>query len=241
MAETPRFEPRVRAKLPVTIRAGRRGFDGEAANISLHGMLVRLQSEPGATLAPRALVQVHVLTKRGAMLALPACVVHAREVRGTIVAGLRLVGLGGDDAQAWASVLDEARMDHPLGEDSQAPIAQHFEPLVYRDAYQVAVLRIYFPSVTPLEELADRAQRRDKLFVVTDEALGVGDEVGLQLCHPESDDIFELKAIVVRLVDQHNTRGIELDLYDLDDDRRARLADFIEDGMGALFDDPELE
>jgi hypothetical protein len=98
------------------------------------------------------------------------------------------------------------------------------------------VVRVYFATVADLRGVS----RRDTFFIRTDERVKVGDELGLQLAHPDSEDIFEASCFVGRVVDQHGIRGIDVELLDLDEERRMRLRDFVDDGLEALFDEESI-
>ena len=107
--------------------------------------------------------------------------------------------------------------------------------MLYRNAFQTAVLRVYVPSVRDLLHLAER--QATSMFIVTDEPLRHGNEIGLQFVHPNSEDVFEASAFVVRVVDQHGMRGVEVEFLDLAFDRFDRFREFVEDGIESWLDD----
>jgi hypothetical protein len=96
--------------------------------------------------------------------------------------------------------------------------------------------------VAELERMLELDAKAPRIFVLSGELEGVdaGAELGLWLVHPDSEDLFELACRVERIVHEHGIRGLGLELVDLDEERRQRLREFIDDGLEVLFDDSEL-
>jgi hypothetical protein len=170
-------------------------------------------------------------------LEVAAVVVHTLHRRNRHGAGLKFYALGRDAQTIWDRFITRLRDEMPpmTGRAVALPRGEHFEPKLYRSAHQVACLRIYVRSVAELYALAEAGI--DTMFVLSDEPVRVGDELGLQLVHPDSEDIFELSAFVTRAVDDGGVRGLEVEFLDLDAERKARLREFIDDGLEALFDE----
>lgn len=268
MGESTRREPRHPIALPVVLVAAGKRIDCSTRDISFAGAFVETPSVSStrdvlasagrpdllASVKTGQLVRVTIFLPNGTPFEASAVVVHVARMRTHSGLGVRFFGLGRGAQEDWDRVVVDIRelpkpdlwqktysdgVPPTSARAVRLPRGEHFEPLLYRSAHQVAVLRVYVGSVVDLYALAEDG--RDKTFVQTDENLHVGDEVGLQWVHPNSDDIFEMAAFVTRKVDQHDTRGVELEILDLDADRRARFAEFIDDGLESLFDDVEVE
>lgn len=237
-----RTEPRYSVVRQLVLRPKGSVIPGETANVSFAGLLARFKSDDDLTkLEPRALVPFDIALDVE-IISLTGTITHVAHHRRGAAVGISLFAVGAEAKDLWDTFVGRVRAD--LGvvrpEQERLPVGAHFEPLLYRNSHQVAVLRVYFASVAELFDLADRDASDEVTFIRTDEPVKVGDEVGLQLVHPNSDDIFEVSCFVTRIVDQHGLRGIEVESLDLDEDRRARLREFIEDGVEQLFDEPSI-
>ncbi|MFO0618093.1 MAG: PilZ domain-containing protein [Polyangiaceae bacterium] len=266
MGEPTRREPRHPIALPVVLVVGGRRIDCSTRDISFAGAFLETPSvagrddaraaerpDPLGTLKAGQLIRVNIFLPNGTPFEASAVVVHVARMRTHSGLGIRFFGLGRSAQEDWDRVVVDIRdlpkpdlwqrtySDGPPSHSRavRLPRGEHFEPLLYRSAHQVAVLRVYVGSVVDLYALSE--PQRDKTFIQTDERLSVGDEVGLQWVHPNSEDIFEMSAFVTRVVDQHDMRGAEVEILDLDTERRARFAEFIDDGLESLFDDVDLE
>lgn len=267
MGDPTRREPRHPIALPVVLVVGGSRIDCSTRDISFAGAFLETPSvstrdplTPGARadlLAPikaGQLIRVTIFLPNGTPFEASAVVVHVARMRTHSGLGVRFFGLGRAAQEDWDRVVVDIR-DLPKPDLWQRtysdgvppssaravrlPRGEHFEPMLYRSAHHVCVLRVYVGSVVDLYALAE--PDRDKTFVQTEERLSVGDEVGLQWVHPNSDDIFEMSAFVTRIVDQHQMKGAELEILDLDAERRARFNEFIDDGLESLFDEVDVE
>jgi len=77
------------------------------------------------------------------------------------------------------------------------------------------------------------------MFLLTEESFAIGDEIGLQLVHPHTEDVFEAACVVRRAVREHGVAGIGVELLD-PEDARKRCWDFIFDGIAELFDEESV-
>lgn len=247
-----RQEPRYPVALVVTLFAAGVSTDCVTHDVSFEGVFVetapivdtaeeplpRTRKKKPAALTLGQLVRLKIsLPASPEPLDVPAVVVHTLHRGKKNGAGLRFYAMGREARAAWDRFISRLRDEFPKmdGRAVGLPRAEHFEPKLYRSAHQVAVVRVYVPSVAELYALAEPG--RDTMFVVADERVRVGDEIGLQLVHPDSEEIFELSAFVTRIVSEQGVRGLDLEFLDLDTERRARLKEFIDDGLEALFDE----
>ena len=253
-----RREPRFPIAVSAVLTARGSTLDCVATNVSFDGALLDFSksddAHAGDTIASfRAgeLVRLSlVLPGHDARFASAASILHVVRKPNRLACGVRLFGLGGAERATWDRFVDSVAHDilgspsrgrsfSPLaGRAITLPVAQRFEPKKYRSTRHVAVLRIHVPSVGALYAMAEPGCRH--IFVLTMETIEPGSEVGLQLVHPDSDEIFEAEASVSRSVNQHGIRGLELAFSSFDDARRARLREFIDDGLEALFDDESV-
>ena len=232
--------------MPVLLKVGARSAERVTRDVSFDGLFVVTEPGPrGASelplLAPRQLVTLtFLLSGEGVAFTVSAAVVRVERSSAVEGAALRFYGIGRDARRAWddfVRALGGQAEDMPRG--SQAPLGQRFEPLLYRNAHQVAMIRVYFSSVSQIYSLLDAPESR--MFIRVDDPLPLGSEIGLQLIHPDSDDVFEMSAFVVRSVNQHGVSGMGVEILDLDEARSERLKEFVEDGLEVLFDEPEVD
>jgi hypothetical protein len=251
-----RREPRYPIALPAIVSVGGRVLEGVTADVSFEGAFIeasssalaivytgpaRLALEVLSSMRLGELVRLTLLVPGAAeRLDVAAVAVHIERRTRRVGVGLRFYALAGDAKVAWDRFVGRMRDELPTvnGRAVAAARGEHFEPMLYRSAHHVAVLRAYVRGVSELYELT--APGVDRMFLLTDEPLGVGAELGLQMAHPDSNDIFELSAFVTRAVDQHGVRGVEIEFLDLDEARRARLKEFVDDGLEAIFDEESL-
>lgn len=243
---TVRNDKRYPIALPLLVKVGARSAERVTRDVSFDGIFVVTDPRPAGTsdlpaLSPRQLISItFLLTAESISFTVSAAVVRVERSSLGEGAALRFYGIGRDARQAWDEFVRElSGHDEEQPRGSRAPLGQRFEPLLYRNAHQVAVVRVYFSSVSQIYGLIDAPDSR--MFIRSDDPLPLGSEIGLQLVHPDSDDIFELSAFVDRSVDQHGVRGMGVEILDLDAARTERLKEFVEDGLEVLFDEPEVD
>lgn len=251
MPQTPppsrRREQRYAVQLPLTLKVGKRTIALVTEDVSHAGLFLRTD-EP---LELRQLVQVELgLPPDGAPLSVSGMLVHAIPALGLpALAGDRGPGVGvqfyamGRQAQKrWDGFIAWVKNNFPeAAEHSTVPV--HADVAVAsrrRNPRQVTALRVYVRALKDLERLDRRDVARGAMFLLTDAALRVGDEVGLALVHPVNADVFELSARVERCVHEHGIAGVGVSFVDLDDDRRERFREFVYDAIAPLFDDEEI-
>ena len=243
MQKRVRHEPRYPVGLPASIGTQASTFDVVTRDVSFEGVSVETPGDGSfARFKLGQLVQIRILLPNDPFaLEVSAAVAHRAVRKKTLVAGLRFFGMGSDARGRWDRFVSRLRDEFPemSGRATRGLRGEHFEPMLYRGEHQVAVLRVYAGSVTDLYAMVDPA--KEGLFVITEERVNVGDEVGLQFAHTDSDDIFEVAAFVTRIVDQHGVRGIETEFLDFDPERRQRFKEFVDDGLEAIFDEESLQ
>jgi hypothetical protein len=239
-----RREPRYPVALPTIVTVGQATLEGLTADVSFEGAFLEIPSTESASIAAVKLGQLAKLTlllpEAPSKLETTGTVVHIVRHMRRVGVGLRFYGMGREAQARWDRFIGELRDDFPMmsGRAVRAARAEHFEPVLYRSAHHVAVVRVYVRSVVDLYTMTEAPH--ESTFILTDEPLRAGDELGVQLVHPDSEDIFELSAFVTRVVNQHGVRGLEIEFLNLDAERKLRLRDFADDGLEALFDEEVL-
>lgn len=237
-----RHELRYPVGLPASIGTAQATLDVVTRDVSFEGVSVETPGDGAhARFKLGQLVQLKIsLPHDSYPIEVSAAVAHRALRKRSLIAGLRFFGMGGAARAKWDEFVSRLRDEFPpmTGRAMRALRGEHFEPMLYRSEHQVAVLRVYAGSVSELYALLDPG--RDGLFVVTDEPVKVGDELGLQFAHPDSEDIFEIGVFVTRIVDQHGVRGLEVEFLDFLEERRDRFKEFIDDGLEAIFDEESV-
>lgn len=234
-----RFEKRISVGLGGLLSIGTRHIECVSSDVSFSGVSVRLDGANVQHLSTRDLARLRLsLHPAARVIEAPVSIVHVTPARNIYAVGLRFYAFSGDARKTWDQFVLSLAEDM-VGEGPPAvlslPLGQHFEPMLYRNAFQTSVLRVYVSSVRDLYHLAER--KASTVFIVTEEPLSRGNEVGLQFVHPNSEDVFEVAGFVARVVNQHGIRGIEVEFLDLVDDRFDRFREFIEDGIESWLDD----
>jgi Tfp pilus assembly protein PilZ len=230
--------------IPVLLTLSKHSIEATTGDVSYGGMFVVTDERLG--LGQLAQVEL-LLPPAGALFDAPAKLVYARpalakDERAGV--GVEFYGLGRDAKLRWDTFIDHLRSAHP---ESASRFVQlgHAEPTdeAYpRTEKQVGALRVHVRGVRDLDVMLGRDLSRGTAFFALDSAsrLKVGDEIAVHVVHPLADDFFELMARVRRVVVDVSVNGLDVEFLDLDDERRARFADFIEDGQAWIYDDESL-
>jgi hypothetical protein len=229
-----RSDARVPIALPIALRAGKRRLSLESADVGLGGLFLVTAED----LPLRQLVRIElVLPSDGRPFAAMGWLVHRLPEAGHPPGvGVQFYGLGKDEQRRWDAFVDRARAGGaapPLLDVARLPRGALVPRRFTRDAAQSAVVRVEFPSDDDLKTALLRDVPRGAIFFLGDAELAVGDRVGLELVHTATGDVFELDGRVRRRVADDPVRGLEVKLA-LDDERRARFAEFVLDPLDPL-------
>lgn len=225
--------------LPIALRAGRRRLALETADVGMGGLFVVTSEE----LALRQLVRIElVLPSDGRPFAAMGWLVHRESGAGHPAGvGVQFYGLGKDEQRRWDAFVDRVRggapAAPPLLDVARLPRGRHVPRRFTRDAAHAAVVRVEFPSDDDLRTALLRDVPRGAIFFLSDAELAVGDRVGLELVHTATGDVFEIEGRVRRRVTDDPVRGLEVKLA-VDDERRARFAEFVLDPLDPPDDAP---
>jgi Tfp pilus assembly protein PilZ len=226
--EVPRREPRFRLQIPVQLRLARQVIDLVTEDVSFSGMFLRTDSPP----PERGLVKVDVVMEgEPTPIPLVAMVVHTvpAEPNGRRVAGagLQLYGVGGEVRDRWARLILALRQKHEhaasrpvrVERSTRAPVTDN-----RRHTRYAAVLAVRSKNLDDLVTTYTRDISQGGTFLATDVPLRNGDDLYLELIHPDSGSSFGLQCVVKRRVRD----GVGVEFADLDDDRRALFWQFVE-------------
>lgn len=231
-----RTDERVPAEVPVVVRLGKRRLSLVTGDVSHGGLFVRTAE----TLDLRQLVKVElILTTDDKGFTATGWLVHSRPLDGKAQGagvGVQFYGVGRDEQARWDTFVAEMKAQawmRNIPRDA-TPARGFAVPREHkRDAAHVAVIRITFASVADLGTTLARDVGRGALFFATDAiGLAIGDRVGLEIVHPVNGDVFEIDGRVRRVVDDQHIHGLEVKIA-LDDERRARFAEFAADPLAA--------
>ncbi|HUH03035.1 MAG TPA: PilZ domain-containing protein [Kofleriaceae bacterium] len=228
--EVPRREPRFRLQIPVQLRLGKQIIDLVTEDVSFSGMFLRTDQPP----PQRGLVKVDVPVD-GELQPIPlvAMVVHSispspdsRRIPG---AGLQLYGVGGEVRDRWARFILSLRQRHqdaasrPVRVEVSS-VTPPVEPINRRHVRFAAVLAVRSKTLDELVTTYTRDISQGGTFLTTDVPLIAGDDLYLELIHPESGNAFGLQCIVKRKVRD----GVGVEFSDLDEQRRELFWRFVE-------------
>ncbi len=228
------------ASIQVALRVGKRRLSLVTGDVSHGGLSVMTEED----LPLRELVRVELLLPSdGRPFAAMGMLVHRQPpVAGTPSSGqgVQFYGLGRDEQQRWDAFLDRARVGlsaaPPMVDLARLPRGAAVSRQFRRDAGLVGTIEIRFPVADDLRTALLREIPRGAIFFLTelDTSFETGDRVGLELVHPVSGDVFEIEGRVRRKVTDERIRGLEVKLA-LDDERRARFAEFVLDPLDPSF------
>jgi hypothetical protein len=228
--EVPRREPRFRLQIPVQLRLGKQIIDLVTEDVSFSGMFLRTDQPP----PQRGLVKVDVPVEGDRQpIPLVAMVVHriepipgSRRVPG---AGLQLYGVGGEVRDRWARFILSLRQRHQDAASRPvrvevSNVTPPVEPINRRHERFAAVLAVRSNTLDELVTTYTRDISQGGTFLTTDVPLTAGDDLYVELIHPESGTSFGLQCIVKRKVRD----GVGVEFSDLDDERRELFWRFVE-------------
>lgn len=230
--------------IPVLLSLSKANVQATTGDVSYGGMFVVTDARLG--LGQLARVEL-LLPPSGQMFEAPGKIVYARpalpgDERAGV--GVEFYGLGRDTKLRWDAFIDFVRTTHPESATRFAQLgrAEPTEEAWRRTADQAGALRVHVRGVRDLEIMLERDLVRGAAFFATDGAsqLKVGDAVAIHVVHPLADDFFELAARVRRVVADVSIQGIDVELVGCDEERRARFADFIEDGQAWIYDEESI-
>ncbi len=248
-----RRDVRYMVALPVLLVLPHRRIQAEAVDVAHGGMFVltpeQLITGPAAedALVVGRLIRVEMaLPTLTNIFCASAKLVHRRpalardERRG---AGVQFYGLGRENQARWDAFIEYVRMQYPGSEERSATLAtaEPVDASYLRTSAQVGTLRVEVRHVRDLLTMLRRDLKSQRIFLTSRAKAFIGDELAINVVHPLTEDVFELRGQVRRIVDDGGLRGLELDLLACDAARCERFEEFIYDAMAPMFDDELIE
>lgn len=237
-----RRDKRFLVSLPVLLHAGKTVEECTAIDIGHGGVFVSTTVD----LPLRQLVRVEMLLPPHALaFTTMGKLVHRVPVGTTTRApgvGVQFYGLGGIERENWDGFVAYARKHYPETHQQEANLchATVVDPLHRRSDRHVRTLRATPERLPDLVAFYQRAVDDQRVFLLTSTPAYVGDEVGVQVVHPHSDDVFELEGKVVRCVRDGQTEGLDIALFAMDAERGKRFDEFVYDPIAPFFDDESV-
>jgi len=227
--------------LPVLLSTAKLSVEATTGDVSYGGMFVVTPTR----LALGQLVRVELLLPPNDQLfEAPAKLVYARPAFSTDERpgfGVQFYGLGRDPKTRWEAFIDHVRTTYPESVARWAELAraEPAEGAFPRSEGQVGVLRLHVRGVRDLELMLRRDLQRGAIVATVEgtSTLRPKDEVAVHVFHPLAEHLFELAGRVKRVVLDGPITMLEIELLACDDERRARFADFVEDGQAWIFDE----
>lgn len=232
---------RYRVRMPVAATWAREVRDLQTEDISLEGLFVRTD----AALAERRLLKLRTkLLHDGSELTMHAMVAHSLPLDGAVSRvpgiGLQFYGNGRDTLERWGRHIQHVRDTLPGAADrtvfafnvDRAPP----EPIRRRYERVAAVLEVRVVTVDELLTIHSRDVSKGGMFVMADRACKVGEQLVLEVVHPETAAVFPLPSVVRREVRERGA-GLAVEFLDLDDAARAAFWEFVSAGLQKPPDD----
>jgi uncharacterized protein (TIGR02266 family) len=202
-------------------------------DVSYRGCFLRTDSPPPL----RTLVQVKLVLPPGNVaIKAHGMIVHyveplnpADRVPGV---GVQFYGLDSDTRETWDQFVRFVEERFPRASD-QMPLSLPDgtpEPIRRRFARHTTVLRVDVRSLDELRDLVVRDVSRGGMFIETDSTVAVGQEVMVNLHHPERSDTLLLDA-VVRRIQKQPAPGAGVEFVKMDDERREEVMHFVHGGV----------
>ena len=226
-ADDKRREVRYKARLPVKVIRTREIQSLLTEDVSFRGVFLRMDAPPSL----RQLVRLEIVLPEGATLHVHAMVVY-RVAPGKDQApgaGMQFYGLEGRERAQWDAFVKRVRDETPISAPYPVVLAPPDSPDAVRRKHERYAVRfeVRVSTVDELVSLYTRDISRGGMALDTDLDLELGTEVGLDLVHPQTTEMFELDAIVRRRIRLPGARGLAVEFTEMSEERRESLAAFI--------------
>ena len=206
--------------------------------VSYRGMFLLTDKPPGE----RQLVKLEIQLPDGDRVLAPAMVVWTRATTDAdgrpAGVGVQFYGIGRDETAIWQKFVNGLKEEgkkkpFPAVAPTTPAPAQDPEHGRRRHGRTVAIFKIRPRSLARLHEMYTRDISRGGMFIVTDQVVPVGQSIKVDVVHPDTHERFVIECVVRRAMRDPGRTGLGVEFVDLDEDRRARFQQFIEDGTGS--------
>lgn len=216
MSSERRREPRYPYRLPITLTGGGVAQETLTEDVSHRGLFAITDRPP----ALRQLIQVKASlpdsTERFHSHAMSVFVIERGNSEGrTPGCGLQFYAMAEPIKRVWGGFIDSVRRERTRA--AQWP-RQHVR-------YRIK-LAVRPRSLDELYELYTRDVSRGGMFLLTGRSFELGEELGVDVVHPVSGEVFSLECSVRRL-EPGPPAGIGVQLKDIDESGRAAFLEFV--------------
>ncbi len=170
-----------------------------------------------------------------------AMVVHVARDEGTDVytqgIGVQFFDMGTDERAAWDRFMEIVRQEAQGSDQGWDVRIRPPRPRPERRQFGrfAAILQVRAENLGELVTMYTRDVSKGGMFLKTDLDLAVGDLLALQIVHPETFEIFSMRGMVRRCVDEGDTFGVGVQFVGMSDGKREEFWRFVSD---YLVDDP---
>lgn len=242
MGKAQRIDERYQIELSVDLVVGKRRTTLASEDVSFSGMFLKTASPPPM----RGLVRLDVpLADEARTLTLHAMVVHVIKPDNawgrTPGIGLRFYGIDRADRDAWIRFVNRSKAGSASrragGITANIAVIDNDEAAPTVPARYAAVLEVHPSTTTELETFMARDVSRGGTFLRTDLELNEGQELFVELVHPDTHELFGIKSRVLRQVSERGTSGVEVAFLELDEAKRGQLWNFVNTALPLDDDD----
>ncbi len=228
MSNDIRREKRYPYPLPVTLTTGKVTDETRTRDVSFNGVFVFSE----LLVKLRQLVRLDVqLPWQEVSLTVHAMVVHLEESDTQPGVGLQFFGVGKSERETWNTFVNQVRQgvaERDL-EAWDADIAPPRRDDERRDWGRFdTVLEVRLRTLDELVTLYTRDVSKGGMFLSTDLPLQPGADLLLEVVHPDTSQVHDLRAVVRRQVDG---TGVGVEFVGLDQGARERFWGFVSDHL----------
>lgn len=235
---TKRRDQRYPYPLPVKLTWRRQTEHTTAKDVSFNGMFLPTSRD----FALRQLVKLDTtLPWQDLLLSMHGMVVHlARSESAEVYShgvGVQFFGMGKDDREAWERFVEQVRQG-VAALDDEGWLARVRMPEIPPEKRQfgrfVALLEVRADTLGQLVTMYTRDVSKGGMFLRTEATFAIGDLLHLSIVHPDTDEIFKLRGLVRRCVQDHGVQGVGVEFIGMTDGKREEFWRFVSDYLEEL-------
>lgn len=224
---------------PVKLHFGRKVIDVVTEDVSRSGMRLCTDAPPPEKVVVRVSVP---LPPDGVPITLVGITAHVSPPGGNKVPGLGVLFYGNakETLEKWGRYIDRLRLSQGTPPGSIPMAAPYQEPIRRRFERVEAVMQVRCRSLQDLEVVASRDVSRGGMFLITENPCAIGQDLGLEVVHPDTGALFPLAAVVRRVVKEGGVIGMGVEFLHLSESHRSEFWEFVRSGIPSI-ENEELE
>jgi type IV pilus assembly protein PilZ len=170
-----------------------------------------------------------------------AMVVHVARDEGTDQTtqgvGVQFFDMGTDEREAWDRFMEMVKREASGSDPGWDVRIRPPRPRPERRQFGrfAAILQVKAENLGELVTMYTRDVSKGGMFLKTDLDLAVGDLLALQIVHPDTFEIFSMRGMVRRIVQEGDSLGVGVQFVGMSETRREEFWRFVSD---YLVDDP---